>query len=194
MEATQEEIDRFMSYVDKLPNGCWYWTGGRSRGKGNKKWYGTFWFRGKSIRAHRFSCDYLGKYEPLPPGHHRDHTCVFSMCVNFEHLEKVTHEENDKRRHSRKKLVDESHTVKTSVTGRSSVFDPAEWRLLPNGAVERLPPDQWGKGISPEAREELLRFLQEPLDYSLIEKRALLTVGYGDPPPALPCIFNRAGY
>jgi hypothetical protein len=98
MEATQEEIDRFMSYVDKLPNGCWFWTGGRSRGKGNKKWYGSFWFRGKTIRAHRFSCDYLGKFEPLPPGQHRDHTCVFSLCVNFDHLEKVTPKENNDRK------------------------------------------------------------------------------------------------
>lgn len=90
-----------MSYVDKLPNGCWFWTGGRSRGKGNRKWYGTFWFRGKSIRAHRFSCDYIGKFEPLPPGKHRDHTCVFSMCVNPEHLEHVTHEENQDRKLAR---------------------------------------------------------------------------------------------
>jgi hypothetical protein len=98
MEATQEELDRFMSYVDKLPNGCWYWTGGRSRGKGNKKWYGTFWFRGKSIRAHRFSADYIGKFEPLPKGKHRDHLCVFSMCVCPEHLEHTTPEVNQERK------------------------------------------------------------------------------------------------
>ncbi len=97
-EATKEEIDRFMSKVDKLPNGCWFWTGGRSRGKGNKKWYGSFWFRGKTIRAHRFAADFIGKFEPLPRGKHRDHLCVFSMCVNPEHLEHTTSSENQERK------------------------------------------------------------------------------------------------
>jgi len=83
---TTEELKRFMSHVDKLPNGCWFWTGARSRGTGNKKYYGTFWFRGKSIRAHRFSCDHIGAYKPLPPGWHRSHSCDFSMCVSPEHV------------------------------------------------------------------------------------------------------------
>lgn len=86
MKATDEEIDKFMSFVDKLPNGCWYWTGARSRGKGNKKWYGSFRFRGKVIRAHRFSCDYIGEFKPLPLGQHRIHSCDFSMCVCPEHV------------------------------------------------------------------------------------------------------------
>lgn len=107
-EATQEEIDRFMSYVDKLPCGCWFWTGGRSRGKGNKKWYGSFWFRGKTIRAHRFSADYIGKFEPLPKGKHRDHLCVFSMCVNPEHLEHTTSSENQERKVERRGLTKEA--------------------------------------------------------------------------------------
>jgi hypothetical protein len=101
-EPSQDEIARFMSYVDKLPNGCWFWTGARSRGKGNRKWYGTFWFRGKGIRAHRFSCDYIAHKEPLPKGMHRDHTCCFSLCVNPEHLERVTHEVNQQRKMERK--------------------------------------------------------------------------------------------
>lgn len=86
MKATQAEIARFMSFVDKLPNGCWYWTGARSRGKGNRKWYGSFHFRGKTIRAHRFSCDYIGGFKPLPSGQHRSHSCDFSMCVCPAHL------------------------------------------------------------------------------------------------------------
>lgn len=100
--ATPEETARFMSFVDKLPNGCWYWTGARSRGKGNKKWYGSFWFRGKMIRAHRFAHDHL-KGEPCPPGHHRDHSCCFSMCVNPDHVDCVTHAENQQLKMERKK-------------------------------------------------------------------------------------------
>jgi hypothetical protein len=102
MSATQADIDRFMSYVDKLPNGCWFWTGARSRGKGNRKWYGSFWFNGKVIRALKFSCDEIGKKGPLNPGEHRDHTCVFSLCVNFDHVEYVTQAVNQERKIARK--------------------------------------------------------------------------------------------
>ncbi len=82
-----------MSFVDILPNGCWFWTGARSRGKGNRKWYGTFHFQGKSIRAHRFSCDVIGG-KVCPPGWHRDHNCQFSLCVCPDHLEPMLREKN----------------------------------------------------------------------------------------------------
>lgn len=90
---TREAIERFMQYVDILPNGCWFWTGARSRGKGNKKWYGSFWYKGESIRAHRFSCDVIGG-KVCPPGWHRDHTCKFSLCVCPDHVEPVTSQKN----------------------------------------------------------------------------------------------------
>lgn len=97
IQATQEDIDRFLSFVEKLPNGCWYWTGARSRGRGNKKWYGSFWVRGKMIRAHRFAVEVFKK-EHCPPEHHRDHICEFSMCVNPDHIEVVHKEENQRRK------------------------------------------------------------------------------------------------
>jgi len=99
--ASPTDISRFMSFVDVLPCGCWYWTGGRSRGKGNRKWYGTFWVGGKSIRAHRFASEVLAG-AACPPGFHRDHTCSFSMCVNPAHIEVVTSAENNARKIARK--------------------------------------------------------------------------------------------
>ena len=96
--ATEADIKRFMSYVDILPNGCWFWTGGRSRGKGNKKWYGTFWYQGKTVRAHRFSCEQI-KGMPLLDDHHREHVCRFSLCVNPDHLDVIHKDENQRRRH-----------------------------------------------------------------------------------------------
>ena len=102
IEATGADVRRFMRYVDKLPCGCWFWTGARSRGKGNKKWYGSFSVSGRVVRAHRFSCDVIGK-KPCPPGHHRDHTCEFSLCVNPDCFEVVTHEENQRRKVERRK-------------------------------------------------------------------------------------------
>ena len=99
LTATSAEIARFMSYVEILPNGCWFWTGARSRGKGNKKWYASFHWKGKTIRGHRFACEQI-KGEPLPDDHHRDHVCRFSLCVNPDHLEVIHKDENQKRRHS----------------------------------------------------------------------------------------------
>lgn len=97
LRARPEDIDRFMGYVEKLPNGCWFWTGGRSRGKGNRKWYGSFRLGKRTVRAHRFSSEVLGGV-PCPPGHHRDHTCRFSLCVCPSHIEVVTAEENQRRK------------------------------------------------------------------------------------------------
>lgn len=95
------DTERFFENVDKLPNGCWFWAGARSRGAGNRKWYGSFRVGKKVIRAHRFACDHLGG-KVCPPGHHRDHTCGFSLCVNPDHLEVVTHRENQERKIKRK--------------------------------------------------------------------------------------------
>lgn len=109
IQFTQADIDRFMTHVEKLPNGCWFWTGARSRGKGNKKWYGSFRLsssngkKGKVVRSHRFSCDALAKPpKPCPPNHDRDHTCEFSLCVRPEHLEIVLKIENHRRKLERR--------------------------------------------------------------------------------------------
>lgn len=108
MTVSEKDYDRFSSKLiinpDDIPEGlrspCWHWDGAKSRGKGNLKYYGTFSYKGKSMRAHAFVCDHL-KETPCPPGHHRDHLCNNSLCVNPEHLEIVTKEENDKRKWER---------------------------------------------------------------------------------------------
>ncbi len=101
MTFTEQDIARFHKLVEVLPCGCWYWLGARSRGQGNRKFYGTFKVNGVAIRAHRFASEALGG-QKLPPGHHRDYTCNFSMCVNPNHIEVVTHEENQKRKMARR--------------------------------------------------------------------------------------------
>src|ERR1700677_602864 len=98
MNATPSDIARFMTHVEKLPNGCWFWAGARSRGRGNRKWYGSFRVGGRVVRAHRFADEVLAHRGPLPAGMHRDHTCRFSLCVRPAHLERVTHEVNQERK------------------------------------------------------------------------------------------------
>jgi hypothetical protein len=110
-QATQGDIDRFYKYVEKLPNGCHFWSGGRSRGKGNKKWYGSFKLNGKTIRAHVFACHVVGKKPPLKPGEERDHTCKFSLCVNDKHIEVVTKEVNNERRWAGKRKSEQQETI-----------------------------------------------------------------------------------
>lgn len=99
---TEADVRRFYKYVDKLPNGCWFYTGARSRGKGNRKWYGSFRVGKHTVRAHRFSCEAIGKKGPLPPGHDREHLCVFSLCVNPYHIEYVLKIVNHERKMQRR--------------------------------------------------------------------------------------------
>lgn len=110
IHATNDDVARFMRYVEKLPGGCWYWTGARSRGKGNKKWYGSFRVGGRVVRAHRFAVEVIGG-RPCPPEHHRDHTCLFSMCVNPDHIEVVTREENQRRKVARRAAMLETYAT-----------------------------------------------------------------------------------
>jgi hypothetical protein len=71
--------DRFLKYVEKLPNGCWLWIGA-IRGNGRNE-YGAFWANGTQ-RTHIVA--YVWTYgEPNADLHH---TCGNSLCVNPEHL------------------------------------------------------------------------------------------------------------
>lgn len=88
--------DRFWSYVDKNgPGGCWLWTG-----YVDTKGYGRFHVRPVGvIGAHRFAYELL--VGPIPAGLDLDHVyawgCRHRNCVNPEHLEPVTPEENTLR-------------------------------------------------------------------------------------------------
>lgn len=103
IECSPADIARFMKHVDKLPCGCWFWTGATSKGRG-KSPYGTFWVNKKvgRVRAHRFACEVIGGKGELPKGHDRDHTCCFSLCVNPNCIEYVTKLENQTRKRDRK--------------------------------------------------------------------------------------------
>lgn len=69
---------------------CWIWQG-CTRANG----YGSVSYLGKVDRAHRaYYRHFVGE---IPPGMTIDHLCMVRNCVNPEHLEVVTRQENSRR-------------------------------------------------------------------------------------------------
>ena len=84
--------ERFLAKVDKQPNGCWLWTGAKT-----KSGYGMFRelpasAGGKAEPAHRWA--YKHWVGPIPDGYTIDHKCRVISCVEPEHLEAVTAQDN----------------------------------------------------------------------------------------------------
>jgi len=85
-EAMSDE-ERFLAKVRVSETGCWEWLGNRS-----PNGYGRFWWNGQKGLAHRFAYEtFIGA---IPEGKELDHKCRNEGCVNPEHLELVTHQEN----------------------------------------------------------------------------------------------------
>lgn len=84
--------DRFWSFVIKGMEGqCWEWTGGHT-GSG----YSAFSIkRYTQMPAHQYAYESL--LGSIPEGLELDHLCRNRGCVNPDHLELVTHDENMKR-------------------------------------------------------------------------------------------------
>lgn len=68
-----------------LADGCWQWPGT------DEATYGAF-----TMYAHRWT--YEEMVGPIPDGLQIDHLCRNKGCVNPEHLEPVTHAENQRRK------------------------------------------------------------------------------------------------
>lgn len=90
-------IERLMAKVEKHESGCWLWTG--ARGPSGYGTIGTNEYTDagnpRPAYVHRVSYEhFVGR---IPDGLEIDHLCRVRNCVNPEHLEAVTHRENQLR-------------------------------------------------------------------------------------------------
>ena len=75
------DIERFNTFVNR-DGECHLWTGGLRGGKNGD--YGAFWFKRKSLGAHRFAWRIANGRDP---GEHQvNHKCDNRSCVNPDHL------------------------------------------------------------------------------------------------------------
>lgn len=84
------DILRFLGKTEQVGS-CLNWTGAKSRGKGNQQWYGSFYTKGKTVRAHKFSAVAILGLR-VRPGYEIDHHCMNTLCV--AHLRTLTRAQN----------------------------------------------------------------------------------------------------
>lgn len=80
-------LERFFGYVTFDADGCWRWHGVHTHNG-----YGTFGLGQRHVYAHRWL--YELSVGPIPKELDIDHLCRVRDCVNLDHLEPVTRQEN----------------------------------------------------------------------------------------------------
>jgi hypothetical protein len=96
--------DRFCSHVEIMDNGCWEW-----RGEIINSGYGRFHVSSKArCSAHRFSLLLLVGHDVV---NEVDHLCFNKICVNPDHLEDVTRQENELRSVRRNSCIRRGHDL-----------------------------------------------------------------------------------
>lgn len=86
---TRDPVDRLTESVH-FDVECWLWTG-----QLNNHGYGLFSYKNRKRAAHLVLWEHV--VGPVPNGLELDHLCRVRHCVNPDHLEPVTHEENQRR-------------------------------------------------------------------------------------------------
>ncbi len=87
------------AYIVDPATGCWNWQGSK-----DKLGYGKTRYEGRRTQAHVMF--YEQTYGPVPEGLELDHLCRNHSCVNPDHVEPVTHQENLRRGVAARKLAE----------------------------------------------------------------------------------------
>jgi len=102
-----------VKYTVDPETGCWNW--GQA-----KIWsgYAKMNYLDKTVAAHRFF--YQDKYGPIPKHLQIDHLCRNRGCVNPDHMEAVTPEENSRRRPDTKLTLSSAGFIKRKIANRGN--------------------------------------------------------------------------
>lgn len=93
-------LDRFWKKINKKDD-CWVWTAGQD-GHG----YGMFFDSVKKVNVKAYRWSYENFIGLVPNNLQLDHLCRNRICVNPNHLEPVTQQENIKRGEAGKNLIE----------------------------------------------------------------------------------------
>lgn len=107
MSSRRDAItQRILSCVEIRPAGyetpCWIWTmadSGNGRGGG----YPRMKLNDRTCAVHKVS--FVNAHGYVPGNKQIDHKCRNRLCVNPDHLEMVSHRENQKRRAAARRAV-----------------------------------------------------------------------------------------
>lgn len=83
-----------------LDTPCHIWTGPTS-GNGRGGGYGRMNLDGATVAVHKAA--WINEHGMIPPKKQLDHLCKPRLCVREDHLELVTHKQNQRRRDQRAK-------------------------------------------------------------------------------------------
>ena len=131
----QPALERFQSYC-LYAGDCIVWTSATRKG------YGSFWYRGKPVQAHKFA--YEQANGQVPNGLELDHICRNKVCVNPNHLEPVVHRVNCMRGDS-PKLSSSRQKQKThcprghEYTAANTIRTKESWRVCRTCKERRTP-------------------------------------------------------
>lgn len=123
---TEDQLRRFMRFVNKDPSGCWIWIGSKTMNG-----YGTFWVNNRTRRTNRLSYEHF--VGAITEGMYVCHRCDVPACVNPEHLFAGTPSENTLDASSKGRLHPVGQSKKTHcVNGHR--FVPAITRIRKDGS------------------------------------------------------------
>lgn len=121
-DRTMKKIARRLR-VDPV-TGCHLWTGPTSGTSGRGKGYGRMSLDGQTVAVHLVVfCYYFGF---IPGKKQVDHLCHNRLCCNPDHLELVTHKENQRRRKPKPAQLKVSPHVEQFLRSILPPIDPAK--------------------------------------------------------------------